>query len=329
MYIQKRSKYGQGATYYTGENPEYGATFTYYLDETPKTHEQIRREKEKEAFKKGERMPTRPSWKEQREEEKEVAPYLIFTIYDDEDNVIRKITKKPAKGVHRVSWNFRYDDLSPVELKDGKFNPFKEDRGGVLAMPGNYKVSMSLYHHGEIKELVSPKEFEARQLQIRTLPASDREELLRFQENVSDLSRAIQGASELSADLMKRMKHIKQAILNAPVETKDLMEEAERVEEKLDDVIFAFHGVEPKASSEEIPPHKMKIMERLRALVYAHYRSTSGVTETERTNYNILREKFPPLLEKLKEIKNQDIQQLEDKLEKLDAPWTPGRMPEM
>jgi photosystem II stability/assembly factor-like uncharacterized protein len=329
MYVQKRSKYGQGATYYTGENPEYGATFTYYLDETPKTYEQIRREKEKEAFKKGERMPTRPSWKEQREEEQEVQPYLIFTIYDDEDNVIRKITKRPTKGVNRVTWNFRYDDLSPVELKDNKFNPFKEDRGGVLAMPGNYKVSMSLYHHGEIKELVSAKEFEARQLEIRTLPASDREELLTFQENVSDLSRAIQGASELSADLMKRMKHIKQAILNTPVETKDLMERAERVEEKLDSVIFAFHGVEPKASSEEIPPHKMKIMERLRSLVYAHYRSTSGVTETERTNYNILKEKFPPLLEELKEIRNQDIKQLEDQLENLNAPWTPGRMPEM
>jgi photosystem II stability/assembly factor-like uncharacterized protein len=329
MYIQKRSKYGQGATYYTGENPEYGATFTYYLDETPKTYEQIRREKEKEAFEKGERMPTRPSWKEQREEEQEVQPYLIFTIYDDEGNVVRKITKKPTKGVHRVSWNFRYEDLSPVELKGEEFDPFKDDRGGILAMPGKYKVSMSLYHHGTIEELVEPKEFEARQLQIRTLPASDREELLTFQENVSELTRAIQGASKLSADLMKRMQHIKQAILDAPVETKDLMEKAEKVEEKLDGVIFAFHGVEPKASSEEIPPHKMKIMERLRALVYAHYRSTSGVTETERRNYNILKEKFPPLLKELKEIRNQDIQQLEDQLEELDAPWTPGRMPEL
>jgi hypothetical protein len=73
----------------------------------------------------------------------------------------------------------------------------------------------------------------------------------------------------------------------------------------------------------------MKIMERLRALVYAHYRSTSGVTETERTNYNILKEKFPPLLEKLKEIRNQDIKQLEEQLEKINAPWTPGRVPEI
>ena len=247
MYIQKRSKYGQGATYYTGENPEYGATFTYYLDETPKTYEQIRREKEKEAFKKGERMPTRPSWKEQREEEQEVQPYLIFTIYDDEGNVIRKITKKPTEGVHRVSWNFRYEDLSPVELKGDEFDPFKDDRGGILAMPGKYKVSMSLYHHGTIEELVEPKEFEARQLQIRTLPASDREELLTFQENVSELTRAIQGASKLSADLMKRMQHIKQAILDAPVETKDLMEKAEKLEDPrlkqfAEDYEEFFHG---------------------------------------------------------------------------------------
>jgi len=329
MYIQKRARYGQGSTYYTGENPEYGATFTYYLEETPKTQEQIRREEEKEAFKKGERMPYRPSWKEQREEEKEVPPYLIFTIYDEDDNVVRKITKKPQKGVHRISWDFRYENTSPVELKNGEFKPLKENGNGILAMPGTYKVSMSKYHNGEITELVPPQEFEARQLEIRTLPAEDREELLEFQQKVSDLTHKIQGADELSANMMKRMKHIKQAILNTTAETKELMEEAERVEEELDEVIFAFHGVEPKASSEEIPPHEMKIMERLRSLAYAHYRSTSGVTETERRNYNILKEKFPPLLEKLKKLREEDMKKLEEKLNKLNAPWTPGRVPEL
>jgi hypothetical protein len=129
--------------------------------------------------------------------------------------------------------------------------------------------------------------------------------------------------------MMERMKLIKQAILSTPAETKELMEEAERIQEELDEVIFAFHGVEPKASSEEIPPRQVPILNRLRTIVYTHYRSTSPVTETERKNYRILMEKFPPLLEKLKELKQVDIQNLEDKLEELNAPWTPGRMPEL
>lgn len=328
MYIQKRGRYGQGATYYTGDNPEYGATFTYYLKETPKTKEQLRREKEKELFEEGKRIP-QPSWKEQREEEQEVKPYLIFTIYDDEGNVVRKMTQKPSKGVHRIAWNFRYENPYPVRLKGGEFNPFDKDNGGILAMPGTYKVSLDLYHNGEIKELVPPKEFEARQLEIRTLPAADRSELLSFQEKVSDLTRTIQGAVRLSADMMERIHHLKQAMLKTPAETKDLMIEAEQIQDKLDEVIFAFHGVDAKASSEEIPPHPVTIMERLSAITYAHYRSTSGVTETERTNYNILKERMPELLNTLKEIKEEDIQQLEEKMDDLNAPWTPGRFPEL
>lgn len=327
MYIQKRGRYGQGATYYTGDNPEYGAVFTYYLKETPKTYEQLRHEKEKKLFKEGKRIP-QLSWKEQREEEQEVSPYLIFTVYDDENNVVRKITQKPSKGIHRVAWDFRYENPYPVKLRKGEFNPFRERGNGILAMPGTYKVSVSLYHHGEIKELIPPREFKAEQLENRTLPAEDRGELLAFQEKVADITRAIQGADELSANMMKQMKTIKQAILNTPAETKELMAEAERIQDELDEVIFRFHGVTPKASSEEIPPHKMTIMERLSAITWAHYRSTSKVTETERRNYEILKKDFPPLLKKLKELKTEDIQQLEEKLEKLNAPWTPGRMPE-
>jgi hypothetical protein len=328
MYVQKRGKYGQGSTYYTGDNPPYGALITYYLEETPKTHEQLRREKEKELFKEGKRIP-QPSWKEQREEEQEVSPYLIFTIYDEQGNVVRKMTKRPRKGIHRLAWDFRYESPYPEELDNGEFNPFEDDRRGILAMPGTYKVSVSLYHHGEIKELVEPKEFTARQLEITTLPAPDREELLEFQEKVTQLSRTMIGASRMANDMMDRVKAIKQAILNTPAETKELMEEAERVQEKLDEVIFAFHGVEPKASSEEIPPRQVPLMNRLSDLTYTHYRSTSKVTETEKMNYEILQEKFPPMLEKLKEIKKEDIQMLEDRLEELNAPWTPGRIPEM
>jgi len=328
MYIQKRSRYGQGATYYTGENPEYGAVFTYYLEEVPKTYEQLRREEEKKLFEEGKRIP-QPTWKEQREEEQEVAPCLIFTIYDEAGDVVRKITQKPQKGVHRVSWDFRYENPYPVELENKTFNPFEEDGRGILAMPGTYKVALSKYHHGEITELVPPREFEASQLKNRTLPAADRADLLRFQNKVADMTKTVQGAVKLSAQMKEKIQYIKQTILNTTAETKGLMEEAERIENKLDQVIFAIHGNTPKASREEIPPQPVPMIQRLNSMVYAHYRSTSEVTETERTNYTILKEKFPAILKALKTLKKEDIKRLEEKLDALNAPWTPGRIPEM
>jgi len=328
MYIQKRGMYGQGSTYYTGENPTYGSVFTYYLKETPKTREQLRREKEKELFEQGKPIP-QPSWKEQREEEQEVSPYLIFTVYDEQGNVVRKMTKKPSKGIHRLAWDFRYENPNPVEAEEDKFNPYEEDRSGILAMPGTYQVSIDLYHHGEIRQLVEKTNFKVRQLENTSLPAPDKQEMLNFQEKVADLTRTMVGASRMSAKMMERIKTIKQTLLNTPAETKELMKEAERIQDELDQVIFAFNGVEPKASSEEIPPRTVPLMNRLRDITYTHYRSTSKITETEKTNYQILMDKFPPLLEKLKKLKQQDINNLEKQLEELNAPWTPGRIPEM
>src|SRR6056297_694763 len=323
MYIQKRGMYGQGSTYYTGENPTYGSVFTYYLKETPKTREQLRREKEKELFEEGKRIP-QPSWKEQREEEQEVSPYLIFTVYDQQGNVVRKMTEKPSKGIHRLAWDFRYESPNPVEAEDDQFNPYEDDRSGILAMPGTYQVSIDLYHHGDIQRLVEPTNFQVRQLEINTLPAPDKQELENFQKKVADLTRAMVGASRMSSNMVERIKTIKQTLLNTPAETTELMKETERIQDELDQVIFALHGVEPKASSEEVPPRIVPLMNRLGDITYTHYRSTSKITETEKTNYRILMDKFPPLLEKLKKLKKQDINNLEQQLEELNAPWTPG-----
>jgi hypothetical protein len=40
-------------------------------------------------------------------------------------------------------------------------------------------------------------------------------------------------------------------------------------------------------------------------------------------------EEFPPVLEQLKKLFNEDIKALETELDKINAPWTPGRVPEL
>ncbi len=55
--------------------------------------------------------------------------------------------------------------------------------------------------------------------------------------------------------------------------------------------------------------------------------STSGITTTEKEGYEILKEEFPPILNALKRIVETDIPALEAELNKIDAPWTPGRLP--
>lgn len=326
LYVQTSKKYGQGATYYTAPNPEFGATFTYYLKEVPKTAKEARQEKEKELFEAGKPIP-QPSWKALEDESKEVAPYLIFTVKDEDGYIVKKINKKPAKGVNRVTWDLKYAGTLPVELSDDEFDPFKDDRGFWLVMPGKYKVSVSLYEKGEIKPLMEEKEFNVVALENTTLPAKDRNAMVQFQRDVAEMIRVMYGTMDYNEELIEKVNYLKQAIVLTPQADSKLLVEAEKIEKKLEDIQFIFEGSTPKASDEEIPPRQVPLANRLQYIIWGQSSSTSDITSTSKMAYEIVQDKLPGLINQLKQIATVDIKTLEQAIEKAKAPWTPGRTP--
>ncbi len=327
MYNQTRGRYGQGSTPYYGDNPDFGAVFTYYVKEAPKTLKQERKEKEKDLVKEKAPIPI-PTMDEIRAEDREVKPYLIFTITDEDGNIVRKINKPYSKGINRMSWNLRYPAMGSVRLRGEKFSPTNNDRDGYGVMPGTYYVSLSKWVNGEVTELVAPVAFEARVLENVTLPAPDRAEVLAFEKKAAKLTRAINAAEQLTEDLAERIQYIKQAINNTPDAPLDLMARASAIELKLENIMWDFNGQQPKASREENWPAKPPIGDRVGALVYSRWGSSSRVSETQMQMYDILAEEFPPILEELKKISQVEIRSLESELDKIGAPWTPGRLPE-
>lgn len=327
MYTFRRAKYGQGSMPWFAPNPDFGAIFTYYVKEVPKTLKQERKEREKELVKEKAPIPI-PTMDELRAEEKEISPYLIFTVTDVEGNVVRKINERMSKGINRISWNLTYPARGSVRLRNDKYNPLANDRDGLGVMPGRYYVSMAQYYRGEITELAGPVPFEAKVLDNVTLPAPDRAEMLAFQEKASKLVRAMNAAEQLAEDLAKRVEYAKQSIENTPEAPDGLMTRAMALGEELDAILWTFNGQEPKASSEENWPAPVPLNDRLGALVYSHWNSTSRVSETQQEMYDILAEEFPPVLEKLKNIAEVDLKALEADLDAIGAPWTPGRIPE-
>jgi len=328
MYVQKRrGGYGSGSNVYIAENPPFGATFTYYIKEPPKTLKQERREKEKELIKEKEPIPI-PTMDELRAEVNEVKPHLIFTITDEDGNIIRKLTKEISKGINRITWNLRYPGTYPVSIKDKKYDPLSMGRDGMYVLPGNYFISMSQYVRGEVTELFGPVEFTAKTLDNATLPAEDREELVAFQKKLAELARAVRGAEKFAYDLMERVKYDKQAAQRTPGTPAGLMIKIEKAEAQMDDIIWKFKGQTPKASREENLPAPPSINERLNSIIWTHWRSTSAVTQTQKDVYDILKEEFPPVLEELKTIFETGLPEIEKELEELGAPWTPGRIPE-
>ena len=327
MYIQKGGRYGGGSAVYLAKNPDFGATFTYYLKETPKTLKAERKKREKDLIKDKEPIPI-PTRDELRDEENEVAPHLIFTITDEDGNVMRKIYKKPGKGIRRITWNLRTASPWPVSLKNDKFDPFSSGGTGMMVMPGKYYVALSQYVRGEVTELFEPVEFNAVVLNNTTLPAEDRRELVAFQKEIMELTRTIEGADQVAQELMKRTLLIRQTLQHTPDASPVLKQRVANVEKDLDQIQWTFHGQDPAASREENWPAPPSIMERLNSILSAQWQSTSAVTQTQKDQFTLLEEEFPPVLEQLKRISEVELPGIEQEMDQIKAPWTPGRLPE-
>ena len=327
MYVQKsRGGYGSGSDGYLAKNPPFGATFTYYIKEAPKTLKQERKEKEKEQAKNEEPIDI-PTMDELRAEKNEVKPHLIFTITDADGNIIRKLTKGVSTGINRLNWNLKYPSTSPVDLGKGKYNPLSMGGSGMYVLPGKYFVSISQYYRGEITKLTDPVEFNTKVLNNTTIPAKDRAELVAFQEKLAELLRVVRGTENFAENLVSRVESAKQAAQRTPGTPQELMSKIEKTQAELDNIMWKFNGQQPKASREENWPAQPSINERLSSIVWVHWRSTSAVTKTQKDIYNILKDEFPPILEQLKNIYNNELPQIERGLEEAGAPWTPGRIP--
>ena len=329
MYIQTNVKDNQGDTYFVAPNPDFGATFSYYLKEVPKTKQQIRKEEEKKLFKEGKPIP-QPTWRDLQLENQEEKSHLIFTIYDAGGNVVRQLTTTPSKGINRINWDMRYSQPSSVRVS-GSFNPVPESgrrrAGGILVMPGTYKVAMEMWHEGELTSLAGPVEFVCKKLNNTTLPARNYSENVEFAQKVSQLAIAVVGTSQMIGEVISKVEHIKQAIYSTPGASQQLMDRARALGKELEELNFKMNGVPAPASGEEIPPAQVPINDRLGNITYTHSGSTSGITTTEKQGCEILKAEFPPVLDALKRIVEKDIPALESELNQINAPWTPGRLP--
>jgi hypothetical protein len=327
MYVQSNGFDNQGSMYYKSPNPEFGATFTYFVKDVPKTAKAIRQEKEKALFEKGEPIP-QPSIADLDAEVKEIKPYLIFTITDENGNIIKKMYKSAEKGVNRVTWNFTYEGINPVTTV--KYDPIPvttgQRNGGIQVMPGTYKVSLAIFAKGEIKELAVPVPFVCKPLNLATFPSTDLKAKYAWISEASDFSKSIYATISYTTELMNKTNAVMQAIHETPGASAEMMNEAERINSELDKIMFIFNGPTAKASDEELPPMDLPLSQRLGSMASASYGTSGDITTIAKEQMDILKVEFPPILDRVKKA-GQDLQNLDKQLDAIKAPWTPGRVP--
>ncbi len=261
-----------------------------------------------------------------KKETDQPEPYLLFTISDEQGNVIRKIKTAATKGLNRLTWDMRYLPFTAVNFTafDDSYAWNQPDKG-YMVMPGNYTVALQKFEDGKFTEMATPQKFKCVPLNNNTLAASDKIALDVFNKKVAELTRAMSGAYEYLREQVNKFPYLKQAVLDASNVPADTYDKVLAIQIKLNKISKNLNGDGLRARYESAAPISLK--GRVDMIAEALWGTTAAPTETFKNSYSIAADGFGSILQSLKEVTT-DIQQVESILEKYKAPYTPGRLPE-
>jgi len=330
IYVQSNpigggKKGSQGDNFYRADNPLYGAVFTYWLGTDTKSLKDERVDREKKEIESGEPVAY-PAWDDLRAEDREHDPVVVATVRNTTGEVVRRFNVPGGKGMHRAAWDLRWPDISPVNLhRSGPTTPWDDIPAGPLAIPGTYTLTLGQRVRGVETDIAGPMEFQTHLLRNNTTVTTDFGALLAFQQEAGDLQRAVRGAVNTARDAQTRLDNIRQAINDTPALDRALIDQVDRMETRLKDMLITLEG--DRTVSRRSEPVTPSITNRAGMIMSTSREITSPPTATMRRNLDIAADQFGPLLAELTTLVAKDIKALEDRLEAAGAPYTPGRIP--
>ncbi|MDW7759197.1 MAG: glycosyl hydrolase [Acidobacteriota bacterium] len=331
MFVEKqplgslgsREKGFQGENYFTAPNPPVAAVFTYHLKDVPKSLRDQRKDEEAGLVRAGKPVPY-PSSERLRAEQAQEPAVLLFTIADEDGTVVRILREPARKGINRAAWDLRYPGLVPAN--PAQASPASSGPSSTFVIPGNYTVSMAVSIDGNIKELSGPVTFNVRALTALTLPAADRAELAAFQKKVRKLAHSVTAASSVLRDLNTLTRHYRASLKSVTVSHQDILEAVRTLETKIESLQLRMTGdrLLSRLDQDTLPG----IASRIGRIAGEQYRSTSAPTQTQRDAFVIAEKEFKPVHDELKKILAEDVKAIEEGLDAVGAPYTPGRLPD-
>lgn len=299
-----------GSSYYLGDNMDSEAMFTYFVKNDLKTKRQERKAREKKT-----QDDTYPSYEAYKAEELEDAPYLLFSIKNEQGEIVRKLKAAAGKGLKRTSWDLRYASSSPVSARGN-------GRPGTLVPAGSYSVELSLFRDGEFRDLAGPVSFEVEHMKNKSVP-SNGAELDAFRQDLQEMRRQLSIVQRRMGELEDELSLIEKAILATPKGQEVLTASYLKVRDEFRRIQEGLGGDDTKTTLDISAP--MSLSSRLGLTARESLGSSSNPTQTHKESLRIFKEEFPPLRDALRTLVNGEWKKLRDQLNEFGAPYTPNR----
>ena len=280
-----------GANFFASPNPTFGAVFTYYLKEGITTVEGERQKAE--ATKIANNQPVDyPDWEAFTIEKREDNPEILFTIKNEQDEMVARVEAPAIKGINRVAWNLRYANNS------------------AIVPSGTYKVSMAKLVNGIWQDLGQSQNFNVKRLENTTFPNTDLMGQEKFRIEVMALNDAINNGDELLRSYINEMETLKKQIKNK-ISNPVLIEKAEAIRQNLLDLEIQLNGNELITNNMElIAP---SIASRVSRVRYSFNSTTSASTMTQKQSFAIALKEYNQWTVRFNNL-NKEINELENAL---------------
>ncbi|MBK3515965.1 VPS10 domain-containing protein [Carboxylicivirga marina] len=217
LYFPSSNLRYQGEVHFRTPNPEPAVKFDYYIKTGYKSLKEKRKEAQKAAEKSGGTFKY-ASDDELLAESQEEKPKLIFTIYDANDNIMRKLSTNLKKGYNSLSW-----DLAYLTTR------------GPKVPPGEYKVAIDKNVAGTFTRLVGKQAFNVVSIP-NALGKANYAANFEFLKDVSDLNARVTAARAKIKEMNTRLENLKTILAKTPVEANVLVSKVDEVQKEIDAV---------------------------------------------------------------------------------------------
>ena len=319
----------EGETLWFAANPSDDAMFTAWVKDVPKSLRQRREEREAERRRKGE-DPGFPTAAELRAEAAEEPASLIFAIADAGGTGVRRIVVPASSGLRRISWDLRH---APTFLAGG-VSPGRGGRGGrggggggvgMPALPGEYRVSMSLRTGGVETELAKPVAFQVVVEGEERLSDTEKGRLAAMRRRAQGSLRTLTGVLEMLDTATSRLGAIRTALEESPTGTQALRKEAADLGATLREIETALRGDD--IAGQLVEPSPWTPVRRIQDAAYAVIAGPGFPTKTRLDSLSVADAELAQWSPRLRTLLAEAIPALERKMDAAGVMATPGRLP--
>ena len=311
-YVPDEVSDSQGDNDYKADNPPFGAVFTYYLKDVYQSQKEERQEREAELDE-DEDVPF-PGWDEVEAEMREQGPRVEVVVKNESGTVVNRVEAPRTEGLHRVNWDLRHSSKNVVDLDEG----FEDiDADGFMATPGTYTATLTKVEEGEVTTLSDPVEFDVTPLREGTLDGASDEEIASFRETLESFQQALESTSNTLEEQVDKVESMQAALSRAEATAPDLMSRLHEARATLLELREQMEGSEARNEiGERNPPTPS---DRL-FVGYRALGTTYGPTEMHRETVEAGQRELADLRQRLTEMAETTVPDLESALEATGAP---------